>query len=321
MSNEQLLREALQTIKDLTHDRLFTAEWASKHGATVAKLDAALAQPAEGGEDDGNPLSKRCYTMSESHLSGYRLIVGFESLGDAQAAHSWVANIGRTTPPASQEPCKTCRGVGLIGGFMQDGSGHGEGCPDCNPEPPAIQEQAVWCEYVAGMVDHWVRTEEYANIKHDEDRCTKAIAGIIERRLWALKRDTASQDQAQQPIAASESDMKVYQGIADNYFKAQQPIKDHQIAQIVNQLRDIAIEFGGTQQLRERIAVVIVPMLKAQQPKPQPMTGAPEIVERVMRYAGKTMREARNPCITARETIVLADWLASHGITGDKEPC
>lgn len=59
----------------------------------------------------------------------------------------------------------------------------------------------------------------------------------------------------------------------------------------------------------------------AQQPKPKPMTDAPEIVERVMRYAGKTIREARNPCITARETIVLADWLASHGITGDKEPC
>lgn len=39
----------------------------------------------------------------------------------------------------------------------------------------------------------------------------------------------ASQEQVvckanpQQPIAASESDMKVYQGIADNYFKAQQP--------------------------------------------------------------------------------------------------
>lgn len=217
-TQKQLLREALQTIKDLTHDRLFTAEWASKHGATVAKLEAALAQPAEGGEvvawrtfdgeggydyrdfegnenyasewarlnpghkgwveplyttppsskpaeggeDDGNPLSKRCYTMSESHLSGYRLIVGFESLGDAQDAHSWVANIGRPTPPASQE--------------------------------------------------------------------------------------------------------------------------------------------------------------QAQQPKPQPMTDVPEIVERVMRYAGKTIREARNPCITARETIVLADWLASHGITNDKEP-
>lgn len=46
-----------------------------------------------------------------------------------------------TTPPASQDPCKTCRGVGLVGGHMQDGSGYGEWCPDCNPEP-ASQEQA-----------------------------------------------------------------------------------------------------------------------------------------------------------------------------------
>jgi hypothetical protein len=37
------------------------------------------------------------------------------------------------------------------------------------------------------MVGHWVRSDEYAGIKADEDRCTKAIAGIIERRLWALK--------------------------------------------------------------------------------------------------------------------------------------
>lgn len=39
----------------------------------------------------------------------------------------------------SQEPCKTCRGIGLIGGLMRDGSGHGEDCPTCTP---ARQEQA-----------------------------------------------------------------------------------------------------------------------------------------------------------------------------------
>ena len=38
-----------------------------------------------------NPFASRCYTMSESHLSGYRLIVGFEKLEDAQDAHEWVA--------------------------------------------------------------------------------------------------------------------------------------------------------------------------------------------------------------------------------------
>lgn len=39
-------------------------------------------------------------------------------------------------------------------------------------------------------------------------------------------------------------------------------IKDHEIAKIVNDLRDVAVEFHATQQLRERIAQVIVPALK-----------------------------------------------------------
>lgn len=65
--------------------------------------------------------------------------------------------------------------------------------------------------------------------------------------------------------------IKLYPAPHASQEQAQQPIKDHQIAQIVNQLRGIAIEFGGTQQLRERIAGVIVPVLKAQ----QPATGEP----------------------------------------------
>jgi hypothetical protein len=41
-------------------------------------------------------------------------------------------------------------------------------------------------------------------------------------------------------------------------------LKDHQIAQTVNALTTIAREYGGTEQLRERIAQVIVPILKGQ---------------------------------------------------------
>lgn len=37
-----------------------------------------------------NPLGKRCYVTSEKHLSGYRLIVGFESAADCDAAHDFV---------------------------------------------------------------------------------------------------------------------------------------------------------------------------------------------------------------------------------------
>lgn len=65
---------------------------------------------------------------------------------------------------------------------------------------PADVEAAGWCEYVAGMVGHWVRSDEYASIKADEDRCAKAIAGIIGRRLWALKRAGVSPPQAPQGV-------------------------------------------------------------------------------------------------------------------------
>ncbi|HIH2744936.1 TPA: hypothetical protein ACYLN4_000602 [Burkholderia lata] len=41
------------------------------------------------------------------------------------------------------------------------------------------------------------------------------------------------------------------------------PIKDHQIARVVNDLRDIAVQCRDAQQLRERIAERIVPVLKA----------------------------------------------------------
>ena len=46
--------------------------------------------------------------------------------------------------------------------------------------------------------------------------------------------------------------------------RANDPLKDHQISALVNELRDIAVQFHGAQQLRERIAQVVVPALRAQ---------------------------------------------------------
>ena len=37
-----------------------------------------------------NPLGKRCYVISEKHLSGQRLIIGFYSAADCDAAHDFV---------------------------------------------------------------------------------------------------------------------------------------------------------------------------------------------------------------------------------------
>lgn len=39
-------------------------------------------------------------------------------------------------------------------------------------------------------------------------------------------------------------------------------MKDHEIAKVVNELRDIATQYHDTQQLRERIASIVVPILK-----------------------------------------------------------
>lgn len=75
-------------------------------------------------------------------------------------------------------------------------------CP--TNSPPASQEQSRWAEYVAGIVDHWVESEWPHYIHMGEDRRVKAIAGIIERRLWALKREPARHEQAD-TIAAQEA--------------------------------------------------------------------------------------------------------------------
>ena len=49
----------------------------------------------------------------------------------------------------------------------------------------------------------------------------------------------------------------------------------------------------------------------AAQPAPVQPVQEPEIVQRVKRYAGQTMRTARNPNITARECIELANWIVA----------
>ncbi|AUT68561.1 MULTISPECIES: hypothetical protein [Paraburkholderia] len=43
-------------------------------------------------------------------------------------------------------------------------------------------------------------------------------------------------------------------------------MKDHEIAALVNKVRDIAVEFHGAQQLRDRIANVLVPVLTPSAP-------------------------------------------------------
>lgn len=49
---------------------------------------------------------------------------------------------------------------------------------------PEQKDQSAWCEYVAGMVFGWLQMQRELP---SEERCIKAIAGIIERRMWVLR--------------------------------------------------------------------------------------------------------------------------------------
>ncbi|MCS4348088.1 hypothetical protein [Klebsiella pneumoniae] len=107
--------------------------------------------------------------------------------------------------------------------------------------------------------------------------CGEAVAGIdfgnlIVRELAAFRlvamdsEPVAVIDQANLDYLRSGADADVWPPEREEMgdvllYRHAQPAtvvpKDHQIRELVNQLRDIAIEYHGTQQLRERIARVL----------------------------------------------------------------
>lgn len=99
-------------------------DWAIEMSLLVEKFAAIQQAEAKTYEPVAvrNPFASRCYTMSESHLSGHRLIVGFEKLEDSQSAHEWVARCGRSNPG---EPPAMWYESDLIGGET-----------DCEPSRP-----------------------------------------------------------------------------------------------------------------------------------------------------------------------------------------
>lgn len=117
----ELKEAAQQALKELgearkivraSSSRQLAKDWDRRATDALANLRAAIQQ-AEAKQPAApepgvsrNPFTSRCYTMSESHLSGHRLIVGFEKLGDAQDAHEWVTRQGRGdfTHPAPSVP-------------------------------------------------------------------------------------------------------------------------------------------------------------------------------------------------------------------------
>lgn len=60
-------------------------------------------------------------------------------------------------------------------------------------QQPVSPDMARWCAYVGGMVAHWVTSEPDAHARLGVDRFEAAIAGIIERRLWAMPKPATQQ--------------------------------------------------------------------------------------------------------------------------------
>lgn len=52
-------------------------------------LDEGM-RAASNNDKEITPLERRCYLMGETHLSGYRLVIGFESLDDCHDAHDFL---------------------------------------------------------------------------------------------------------------------------------------------------------------------------------------------------------------------------------------
>jgi hypothetical protein len=59
--------------------------------AENAARQAIVAWKRQGESTAPGALVKHAYAMTEPHLSGWRLIIGFEKLDDAQAAHAAIA--------------------------------------------------------------------------------------------------------------------------------------------------------------------------------------------------------------------------------------
>jgi hypothetical protein len=88
-------------------------------------------------------------------------------------------------------------------------------------------------------------------------------------------------------------------------------MKDHEIAAAINRVRDIAQEFAGTQQLRERLARELVPIFKGL-PSPEPYSGA--TFDLALERAAKACDEIEAAAMTNAGNEAAA--IASVTVTG-----
>ncbi len=164
---------------------------------TCPKHSACLSKPAESDRQDGltltaerqatpepapHPLAARCYTMSEPHLSGYRLILGFETLEAVDAAHTWVENVRKAHQQATPDH------------FPDAGN-----MAQAAPEP--VGEPRGWAPPTEAEIDEYL--EDYEMRGNDEDgrdACHTPTEGerlLIKDAIMGLLADTRPAPAAQ----------------------------------------------------------------------------------------------------------------------------
>lgn len=118
---------------------------------------------------------------------------------------------------------------------------------------------------------------------------------------------------APQPLTTSE------RAELENYRNAQQVVvKDHQVRELVNELRDIAVEYHGTQQLRERIARTV---RAAIQPSISGVCGQVPSPELLCQFVTLNYANYEDAWLCGKSSEILAFLLHMSGHECEKVSC
>ncbi len=93
-------------------------------------------------------------------------------------------------------------------------------------------------------------------------------------------------------------------------------MKDHEIRELVNQLRDIAIEYHGTQQLRERIARAVRAAMLAASPHDTPALNS---AQSVVTVPGTWIPVSERLPEAGGDMIVFTDGIVMSGVSYAKK--
>ncbi len=118
-------------------------------------------------------------------------------------------------------------------------------------------------------------------------RASSAAAVPTDSRSMAMALINPACDRLREWVAIGPVQLAALESFVDALAATPAPpqavpaIKDHQIAQAVNTLRDVAVQYHGTQQLRDRIADVVVPLLREATTTPQAIPAIPTMADAV----------------------------------------